>query len=154
MKLFESESTYARDMGRFYAESLNLPELMPHNVNRNYGYSLAGGLTEHMDIKAPGVRENWQTGNIPSTGVHHRTNLHDVQHTVNNAPMIDYSDKRNDWLLNDPWSQRVGAEWFRLLQETQNKYHPAFQERGQWNIPAYGRTAIRDFVPAHTTPWI
>lgn len=154
MKLFENESRFASDMGRFYAQSLQLPQLQPHNVGRDYGFNLAGGLTEGVDIKAPGVRENWQQGNIPSTGVDHRSNLFDVQHTVNNAPMVDFSDKRNNWLLNDSWSRRVGAEWFRIIQETQNVYHPAFQERGQWNLPPHGRIAIRDLLPSHTTPWI
>lgn len=154
MKLYESDSRFHSDLGRYYASNLQLPELQPHNVDRNYGVALWGGLSEAIDLKAPGQRENLQMGKIPNYGVHYRTHLQDTQHTVNNAPMVDYKDSRFKWLLDDDWSRRTGAEWFRVIQETQNKYHPAFQERGQWNIPPYGKVAIRDLKPNHLTPWI
>lgn len=117
--------------------------------------ALSGALSNNIDIKAPGVREQMYNPSFPFFGPY-RSSLyqHNNQTSVNNAPIPNYEDAMAlgptpSWLYSD-WHRRNASAWFDILQETPVKESWQFRNYSNYITPYTGFTAFSQLRP-HTT---
>lgn len=110
-------------------------------------------LTDRVDLKAPGVRDQLNDVNMPQLGPFMPATFY-PQRVNNNAPILNMDQRVPDFLFNEPWAQARGAYLWKVCHDTKDLLHPSFQERGSFNVPYTGFSAFADLAPRSTLKWI
>lgn len=121
-------------------------------ANTNF-FTLAAGLAvgtaQHIDLKAPGEREQIARPQAPYLGQPRDSLFYSPYDLLNKPAVVDTENRMPSW-LNDVHNHRMHEQIYARLRETKDAYHFGFQERGQFPVPPTGFSALATLRPGTT----
>lgn len=129
---------------RYVLGSQYVPQV-PHTAAPRAGAYINVLQNNNLDLGAPGVRDN--VANPTLFGVNqYRTELFDPQHTVNPAPIPNWSEQSD--MITNPQAQRLGAYWWKITRGENAWQSLPWKETGTFIVPKVGFSSLKDLRPA------